>query len=329
MKTYRIHLLSLFFVSWGCSGTENDKKPIDIIKGKAVFTTNRLDDTTFLSNHIGAISRIGDKYAITDLQVDKVYVLKKSLELERVLGSPGRGPGEYLQPVLVTYEKEKLYVGPGDNRIIIYSYSDSVKQWKTEREIPTPSTWGYPREFVIMDTLLYHVNILDKLVEKRDFDGNAINTFGELDIKNISRKPMHLLKNKEFLYLVGISEPVIMQYTYEGKEVNSKKYYDHPLLQGSMKQQERTYKEFPTNTTSILFKDACIIENMLYVLWVNRKSRSESNHNIIIIDLNLFEILKVVVLRDAYPGICPFDDEQKILTYNTLNGNLEVFEMPV
>lgn len=266
MKTYRIYLLSLFFASWGCSGTENDKKPIDIIKGKAVFTTNRLNDTTFLSNNIGAISRIGDKYAISDWQVDKVYVLNKSLELERVLGSPGRGPGEYLQPVLVTYEKEKLYVGSGDNRIIVYSYSDSVKQWKTERDISTPRARGYPREFVIMDTLLYYVNILDKLVEKRDFDGNTINTFGELDIKNISRKPMHLLKNKGFLYLVGISEPVIMQYTYEGKEVNSKQYYDHPLLHSSMKQQERTYKEFPTNTTSILFKDACIIENRLYVL---------------------------------------------------------------
>lgn len=62
---------------------------------------------------------------------------------------------------------------------------------------------------------------------------------------------------------------------------------------------------------------------------MNRKPQHEINENIIVIDLNSFEILKVVVLPDVYSGICPFDGEQEILTYNTLNGNLEVFEMPV
>lgn len=105
-RVYFVILLFLLMVSCSESKSSLAEKSsysfelVDTVKLKGALLTG--------ANHI---ERYQDQYCILDTKNKKLYIFSLKGDLVREFGNPGRGPGEFINPVSLTVDKKgKVYV---------------------------------------------------------------------------------------------------------------------------------------------------------------------------------------------------------------------------
>ena len=330
METLKKYL-PVLLIFFSCSNNKPKEKisQVKIIDIQPTFVLSKLNDSTFLSNNIGAVRKINDTYIISDVGSQKIYILNEHLKLIQTISSYGKGPKEYINPTGMCLWNSKLFIlSSGTSTLKVYDFNMEKGEWNHHNNISfTSQDYGYRNSMFVNDSTIYQTSVGDDILQKSDFDNNILEEFGRFEIDNISRKFMHIIRGEDFYYLIGISEPVIFKYDYNDSLINKKQYYDHLVFKNSLEQQHKIYRERSQNTTAIMTSDAFVLNDKLFILFWDR-NKNIIKSKIIVIDKNDLGITHLLELPTRpHVSFCPSIDSNHIITYNSNKTTLEKYNI--
>jgi hypothetical protein len=247
-----------------CNKNQPSKQPVSLT---AVKKITQFNDTTFFTG-TSAMLFAGNSLYIAD-DIDKIYRLGLHLNLIASMGRKGKGPGEFTGISDMGFANDSLYVYDREQaKIVVYGGNN-----RFAREIGLSDNSGYN---IVVDNqghIFLSTPDRNHLITEFDAHGHKIRSFGQ---NTVGKNSHHFLRNKRILFIhknklitVAPSEPVVSVYRLDGtllhkSEINPPQI--HNIIERVKKENKEPLKSHYFNSVSLIFGDASMYKNNLYLL---------------------------------------------------------------
>lgn len=254
MSKLTFFLLILFFLT----GCRNYKKQELQLLSDTLIT--ELSDSSLFSNNINGISLISDKICFADYVEGNIVVLDDNLCLQYKVGKHGNGPDEI---VGVTH-----FVGDESSFYLLDEGSRSIKEFSlsgtflSRINIPDNVVYAPWARFIYFDSLFYLPNIKGSVASVINRQGQIVKLFGR-ESGEVGGKI--LLLDKNHIWAIGMTSPVIEKYSKDGLLVDSLIYRDIPIVEEIIRKKKNTENSFMA-----IVNDACLSNGKLYLLLAHK-----------------------------------------------------------
>lgn len=251
-------------------------KPISL---EPVMSLTEINDTTFFGG-VSSMNFSNGRLYIADNRAH-LFQLDSNLNLSGVIHRPGEGPGEFrvimdmsiVGDTLYAYEMQKA-------KILIYDQNNNFM-----REISIPDAFEFdfaadPQSRIILSTPAGSAPIT-----MLDGDGNRMISFGN---PTVSSNSAQYRRNYRFLFIhenkliaIGKSEPILEIYTLEGELINSTEIIPpeiHDIIERAKRENEEQGEQ-PVNFLSLIFMDAAIYGDSIYLLESKRPNETTNEYD--------------------------------------------------
>lgn len=314
----------LFWLLLACSERKSEKTSfttlvdsITVIPNSDTKFLHRIQDVYVMDNEMGIIDA-GNQRAIF---FDKYTTIKNQIS---ILGNEGRGPGEFILPNCITFNKEFIFVSDfGTRRINIFEKASNRFIKSIDLDVKL--------NFAVNENgnLLIPNIDQDYIVREYDTDGEIISKFGSkfsFEDKNVAINHNYanvLVDNKDNTYIIFVDYPIIQKYNR-----NRVKIWETNL--NYLKEINNRYEE---NLTRIknepflilgLLKDVSIDDRYLYISPVCKK---KSTHDILKLNLSNGEFEGYIDIPDGKVTISKLIvNSDKVIAID-LHDRIYVFEI--
>lgn len=251
---------------------EEEKIPVEALMPARSADSVHREGAPLYFNHIFSIIPGEDGYIISDDQGGRVILTDKKMNLQRIIGRPGPGPGEFGQARITFRDNGLLYTFATSNRGFAVKDLDGnpVYNFKPQTEAFNPVT----TRFLVQENKLYYSTPNSPLpITAIDMEGNVQQNFGAMISRNAQEGKRvkargHLLPFDEGSFLfVGENGPIIQRYAYDGNLLEEHNFMDHPFFEPFFRGvQERIRSSGNSDMTYLLFQDAEYVDGKLYLL---------------------------------------------------------------
>jgi hypothetical protein len=328
-------LIFLFVIS--CKKSLYQELPIR----KLVLDTSliELDDSTYFSLGEGSIKNYGDNYLITDMNNHRIIHVDNNFHIIQIIGTKGRGPGDFLLPTgLLSYKDSICVIDAGNKRLCTFSkdendYFTFKSQFKSEFQ-PGLNSMIERKCFFIDKSGTAFFNTFGENSPLGYINNDTLVHFGKYC--NVSpkfnRNIRILLQDSLGFYSINTSEPLVEKFSYKGKTLDSLNLLSLDFLSETIKNNDKYYlKSENQNSTSYLFSDACLSNNKLFLLLTERVGEGGGSTNKILVlkdHENKLVPLELLELGDAwYTTFCVSTDNKYLIGSNGTTGELQRFKM--
>lgn len=264
-----------------------------------IHTLHILGDSVFLHN-VTNIDKYRGSYYISDFDNNRVVICDSSLNLIKVVGGGGSGPGEFNGVIRSKINDDQLYAfDDGNRRMNIFT-----AEGKFMKSIKYPNSTIASYRFAIDDSSYIYLSSpsLGHSIQKLDTVGKIINQFGKLSdgetqIEKINRSSRHLFYIPEkYILSVGLSDPIIEFYNLDGSLSKSYELSNYKYFQPRLSYIQNEYLNDKTNKYSIysVIEDAYFTHGNLYLLYLDQSNEGFPTCNKILhckVEGNNMEIL--------------------------------------
>ncbi|MEL6559680.1 MAG: 6-bladed beta-propeller, partial [Bacteroidota bacterium] len=271
------YLIILFLVNISCSEKSENNDKIHFQKTQLLTPEKIHEFTSFgdnlLFSKIHDIEMFNDKYYLTDINQNKVFVFNKNWEFTDEFGSYGPGPSEFDGISNIIFNKE--FIGISDMESSTVKLFDKTHQFV--KSIRRPYVVDSSMEFFMDDNnYIYQQTKRYDLISKYNFDGEIEDYFGSfeedfslptMDRNNQQTNQWHVALANNNLYAVNKCEPLIVTYDYQNRNKNVT--YDLSKIEAIESRIKFVNKEMGadphTNVNYILFSDIVVDDENVYL----------------------------------------------------------------
>jgi len=306
-------------------GNRGNELPIQALKKEK--SIDRLSDSSFFSDIRSAAFHKG-KFIISDYGQNKVIVLDSKLELEKTLGSEGKGPGELQGASQVCIYRDSIF--------IINDYKRTIEVFSPDNHVRTiepPQSLGLSSfvRFCLHNDQIFLANYHPTAsISALSLHSDSITWFGNLKKYGTERETR--IKNKRNLHAtagriiaVPNCQPKIEMYNMEGTLLSEFDARSIGLVNRYVQSIEK--EKQGENSYSIIFFDSYVFENQLFVLTASLDENDEAQCNTIIhFEVANSEILPKQILllgKGWFNPICA--NGEVILTINRKTDELSLY----
>jgi len=324
----RLYILTVsfaLFVSWGCSRHSETKEKVIL---KLHQSKDKINDTIFYSS-IYSIEEHNDLFYLSDYDNNRILVLNKNLDLNKIIGHSGKGPGEFKGVTTIRFIGDTIVAFDDRNRRInLYDLEGNVYG---SYSIPINRV-GFNRLAVDNKINIYYTNNYNKklIVKVNPYEG-IIKRFGEKHASILfpvdslhTQGHLNSTERGEILY-VSFYEPLIEKYSSSGSLIQRKDislFIDEEVLEKLRTFNTENYKN--TGAKSGLFPDAYYKNNKLYVLGLSNK----------VFEFNVYPTIsfnRILFLGENrenknFLKICVY--KNSIVTVNIRNQKIQEYRFP-
>jgi len=307
MKKIVGSLLLIFLLLLACDSKDKIKfSKVRLKKQVSVFSDSsffgRVSDVILNNEHL----------LITDLTQNRILLCDTSFNKAVSYGGTGEGPGEFKE-VLRSYIKNNLVFlfDRYNGALSVFSLSGKfVKRITYPRRI---ASFG---RFAMDDSLKIYIADPDRdsSVVKLDTSGQIVRQFGSVfPGKNFrekrARSEKHILWSKDNqLICISLSEPHIEFYSTNGKKLQEFSLADSPYLTERLAYVKEQYQQEPKKreSTYLLFQDAYLVNNHLYLLYVDQDEQNRPKLDKILVytvESNNLRFYKAIDLSNDRKGL--------------------------
>lgn len=250
---------------------------------------SRLSDSTFLS-YARSITENKGVYYISDYKNNRVICLKEDFNVLNTFGSTGKGPAEFIAPGYSATHKTRIFVvDEGGLRFNVFTKTgDFVKTIPLEFMLLTK--FAIDNQGLIYTStpdLEYPITVLDE-------KGTIVNQFGnwfptDSPGEKSYRNSRHLLMNSmNQLVSVFETEPILELYNLDGMLIKTIDLSSLDALSGRLEYVKAIFKTNPEEKATggyILFEDAYIHNDYLYLLFTNNHDDSFYTDEVLVVQL--------------------------------------------
>lgn len=286
-----------------------------------------LSDSSYISD-VRGIVEFDDDFYFTDYNRNQCVVLDKEYKVSHILGSGGKGPGEFIGASMVNVFQDSIY--------IINDGKMSIEIYNKNRYISTiyPSVSGnYLKNarFIKNCNGLYFSNVNNGCsITKLSSNGEIIN-FGLLkqyrtEKETYIKNTKHLLVFKQNIISISNNSLNLEMYNSEGILINKLNFENIEIMKDRLK--FISNKKIAENSYYELIPDAYIFNNNIYLLLTTNNGSKVETKNVLEIQIesNNFKLSRLLRLDEGwYNTFCV--TKSQILAYDGKNREMVVFNL--
>ena len=241
-------LLCLFLIA-ACG---QDKSVTDHLKTKTmtrVAQKEEFGEHGFLSGTMGMTYR-DDTLFVPDNNGSRVLCLDSKLQVTRVIGKPGEGPGELSMAGMIGFSQGRVFVdSPLNQRLGVFDEQGTFLDW-----VPT-SGLSFRTRFAVYDEMIFaSSSALEKPITVIDTSGNRLYQFGEILVgdffqekraRNVKHIGITELSQQPVIVALGFTEPTLELFSLNGDLLHREWFNDHPMLRLRLDYVAQQYKNNP------------------------------------------------------------------------------------
>ncbi len=330
MKLFNLSLILFILLIIGC----NKQKVQPNIYLEKLKSLEFLSDSSYLAN-VHCISYKNNSYFLSDYTTHRLIKLKENLNVDKIFGGYGGGPGEFRGASYFALFKDSIYAfDMFGKRINVYNANTGYA-----REFNTNVSLDLINRFAVdPDGNLYlSTNYEKKPITKIDNNGNIVSQFGNWFQKdgkiNKLRNSRHISIIDSLIISVGVMVPEIELYDLKGNLVSNYDLSSIKDFNSILKYQEEVYKT--NNNDNIAYdiiNDIYLENNSLFILFSTYDFKNDvmSSNQIIqlkVEGINLIpqKVLELVSGEEivGFQSICINNDT--LIAFERLSGKLNVF----
>lgn len=330
-KIISLLIIASVFIYNSCS----QKLKVPTVESKILYSISQLSDSTFLSKSVSNFEVYKDRLFFSDNFNNRICCVDSNFLLIATYGSPGRGPGELMNPDYFAIFNDSLYISdPINRKINVYSINNS----KASREFYLEDKQFIESKFFISKNqhLYISTSFSNYPITVYDLKGKIIRQIGDkydslLTKRELARESRHLiLYNDTTIISILRSKPYIEFYDLYGKKNTELNLSNIDIVDEILDYFGATgSKSFGIPS---IFNYAVKDSTHLYIS-LFRKYRSSVTHDIILklgIKENLLipiSKLKLLSNEDNYKGYIKFIVwKNHLLAYDPFIQSISFFE---
>jgi hypothetical protein len=330
LKLYYFAIITLILYS--CNKHTNH---IDITYLSPEISIDCFNDSIYFSK-IVSIENFNNEYFLVDVINHFILHIDSSFNLIQKIGNQGRGPGELLHPFNVFNFNNQIYISDAANRRInIYSNKETSK-YEFINSINIKYFIQDNKSLLMLNDSCYCCSTPGeagpiKLINLKKIENKYFGQFYNV-IPKIERNSRMLTKDSTNIYSIAVSEPIIEKFNNNCELLNRTNLDENTFFKKTIKENKKTYKQYPKNTTAILFTDVSVKNDIIYLLVTERLSNGFAQSNKILAvefsnkQYNITKIFDLGVGR--FSSFCISNDLKKIIAFNEYIGEIQIYNFP-
>ncbi len=305
---------------------QGNKLPIQKIKKD--ISINQLSDSSFFSD-IRSLCFYKNNFFVSEYNRDNIFILNSNLQLEKIIGNKGKGPGELLGASHLFLYKDSIFVINDSKRTIeVFGFKKHLRTINIPQGLSLNSDIRFCLQTgKILLTNFHSTNSISAL----SLSSDSIHWFGSL--KKFKTQKETRIKNKRHLHTMGdriISIPdcqsKIEIYNMRGEILLDYEFRNIDLVNKLLLFTEKQGNEI--NSYYQLFPDSYVYGNKIFILTLSVGKNDKLQCNKIIqfeeIDNRILP-KKIFQLGNGwFSSICVTDE--KILAYNQTASELILYD---
>ena len=248
----------------------DEVKEIDTINAKMIWNNN--DNKKNLFEHILFFQNGPDStLLLLDLK-GKIVQLSQEGKYIKQIGEKGSGPGEYIDPVYMTFANNKIFIAdPSNNRIevlnangeYLYHIDKMIIGDMRKRFAVGPNDIIIGRTLEPDHDLIVVIDSLGNVIRKfGDYIPYGYNIYQQVNYNNMS---IFYDNNTNTIYCVFENIPIIRKYNLSGEFIDEIKFVGNKSLKNYFDGfNEELHKNFEAATKKIPSFSSCLFVKMAY-----------------------------------------------------------------
>lgn len=250
---------------------------------KPLTSVSKLGDSTFLVDVMN-IEKLENQYYICDFTNNRVLVCDSLMNVLRVIGGKGNGPGEFEGAVRSVIKGNRIFVfDDGNRRLNIFNNRGNFLR---SSRLPKATIANY--RFAVDDSAYIYLSDprLGYPIAKFDTLGNLKDYFGQLSkngsstVNRMDKSGRHLLDvSGRYILSIGNSEPIIEFYYLDGTIAKSHDLSDEHYFKPRLSYISKEYEKGKTDGIYSVIEDAYYSNGHLYLLYLGTNDQERPNCN--------------------------------------------------
>ncbi|HCY01428.1 MAG TPA: hypothetical protein DG754_14925 [Bacteroidales bacterium] len=282
-KTY----LLLFFI-YMLSGTscKDDTSHLPTVNLEKDLSINQLRDSSYISD-IRSLFYYNGKYYASDYKRDQILILNENLELQKILGQKGKGPGELLGASDIYVYNDTIFVFNDSKR--------SFELFNSEEHLQTidllsQHSFSSGMRFAVNNSEIYFSSFYSQYsisryyykLDSAQFFGRSTEyrTPRESRIKN--KRHVHVLDSK--IVAIADCQPFIDVYTLAGEFVTSFDLSSIDQIKKIIEYVERN--NYAENSYFQFFPESYVCEDNIFIL-ITTVGKNDEKYKNTLLELEL------------------------------------------
>ena len=288
----------------------------------------KLADSIYLSSQIPCIDYVNKHIYVSDYK-QALYVLDDKCNLINIASHKGNGFGEVQCPTFI-YAAPDAKISLFDECKRKFMYYKDEQYYSIDLEsISSERLSTLCRFFTIGDTI-YHSIINDINTVVKIVNGKVVSKQCKLvDSMDDTRRPIksqrHLLRGDNTMFIIGKGLPILQEYTFDGKLLNS---YDLLADENLATVYDiKDPKEF--NRYNIIVRDAYYKKGYIYILTSSHENDRYRCNTIYVLqryENNYIPVVKYRLNGNIYSTFCITDDN-RCIAVNDKNSSIEIYNL--
>lgn len=319
----------LLFFAVCCTNSKPELHKIEIFK-----EYSQLSDSTILFN-ISCIEGNDDYLFFAMNKMNKILCMNRnSGKIEKILGRPGQGPGEFSGIHSMTEKNGYLYaLSDGNKTINVFD----IGKGKLINVIKVPDIFG-PLKFAVDDdkNIYYSRPLENSIITKVNFNGEIIDTFGipykHADpAQNIYNNYGNVFSvDSTIIYIFIGNNPIIQIFSIKGSLIKTIDLRDDYFIARRIKHTRKSSHEDKqrgiTKATYCIFLSCCVKDSKAYVT-IGNKIKNKRYFYLYEISITTGDICNRYMMPDSvfYYSNGYIDDNGHLFLYDGISCNVHEY----
>lgn len=280
--------------------------------------------------YIAILSLYGhdDKLYMADNTRGCVYVLDNQLSLSKIIGSRGRGHGEFLFVGHIEGRGDSLFVENGSGVSLFVDNEFSRRLYDTSKTSSGRGQIGsFSLKYAYNNGMIYYYPLGDKSeILSYNVENNSVETFAQSTLTDKQNKFRgHILSDGEYIYNVSQNSPYIEKFSIKGEHIDT---YDYSgkfeLLDFALKYVDE--QESEEGAAATLVRDVVCHDGNLYMLLFLRDAAGEFISNkLLVVDTKKGSDFRLLTLDNGgYLTLGIFND--KLVLFDAKYSALKIYD---